>query len=255
MPDTTTAITLEATSPAAPREALLSRRTTAAKASLPGTSGQATAAAPKRSPRDAQSGTSKFSSSTSDAPLTPDSTTERSATPPPLDAERTILAERFKTKMCRNYERTGACPYVHRCMFAHGDHELRTVEMNLADGLTTEDAIAQFKRAVHANRYLRRRAMNLHMHASERSAYGGYDGMYGDFGYYGGGSGYTTPRPTSSPPPDGDHENGSTDNEASSLCPSPSCVAMTLSATGRPMWRHDPYAQYSGWHPLQVWAA
>jgi hypothetical protein len=67
----------------------------------------------------------------------------------PDDDHKPILAERFKTKMCRSYERTGSCPYVHRCMFAHGDHELRNKDMNLADGLVTEEAIKLFKRATY----------------------------------------------------------------------------------------------------------
>lgn len=63
------------------------------------------------------------------------------------DDERHILAERFKTKMCRNYINSGACPYEARCMFAHGDDDLRTTEMNIRDGLFTEEAIKGFKRA------------------------------------------------------------------------------------------------------------
>ena len=57
-----------------------------------------------------------------------------------------VLAERYKTKMCRNFVENGECPYESRCMFAHGDDELRTTEMNLRDGLVTEDAIKHFKR-------------------------------------------------------------------------------------------------------------
>jgi hypothetical protein len=58
-----------------------------------------------------------------------------------------ILAERFKNKMCRTFIETGSCPYEERCMFAHGDADLRTKEMNLADKLTTEEAIRNFQRA------------------------------------------------------------------------------------------------------------
>jgi len=61
-------------------------------------------------------------------------------------AERHVLAERFKYKMCRNYVTTGACPYEIRCMFAHGEHDLRTMEMNLRDGLITEEAIKAYQR-------------------------------------------------------------------------------------------------------------
>lgn len=59
---------------------------------------------------------------------------------------KTILAERYKTKLCRNYVETGACPYDIRCMFAHGVHELRTPQMNINDGLLTEEAIRMFQR-------------------------------------------------------------------------------------------------------------
>lgn len=58
-----------------------------------------------------------------------------------------ILAERFKTKICKNFMECGSCPYYFRCMFAHGEHELRTKQMNMADGLYTEEAIKAFKRA------------------------------------------------------------------------------------------------------------
>jgi hypothetical protein len=56
-----------------------------------------------------------------------------------------ILAERFKTKLCRTFSDTGSCPYEERCMFAHGEAKLRTKEMNLAAKLTTEDAIRNFQ--------------------------------------------------------------------------------------------------------------
>lgn len=63
---------------------------------------------------------------------------------------RYLLAERYKTKTCRNHMMTGACPYGHRCMFAHGVHELRTTDMNVRDGLMTEEAIRSFQRAMTA---------------------------------------------------------------------------------------------------------
>jgi hypothetical protein len=60
---------------------------------------------------------------------------------------RSILAERFKTKLCQNYERAGECTFEHRCMFAHGEDDLRTKEMNIEDGLLTEEAIKDFQNA------------------------------------------------------------------------------------------------------------
>jgi hypothetical protein len=63
-----------------------------------------------------------------------------------FDHNKPILAERFKTKLCQNYVVHGNCPYEIRCMFAHGDCEMRSKEMNLAAGLVTEDAIKKFQR-------------------------------------------------------------------------------------------------------------
>jgi hypothetical protein len=59
-----------------------------------------------------------------------------------------VIAERFRTKICRNYLQhpDRPCPYEDRCMFAHGDHELRTAAQNLEDGLVSEEAIREFKR-------------------------------------------------------------------------------------------------------------
>lgn len=68
------------------------------------------------------------------------------------DGER-VLASRFRTKLCANYvDNGGWCPYESRCMFAHGEQELRTAEMNLRDGLVTEEAIKAFKRFLHLRR-------------------------------------------------------------------------------------------------------
>lgn len=66
-----------------------------------------------------------------------------------------ILAERFKTQMCRNWERKGVCPYDNKCMFAHGEKDLRTPEANVRDGLFTEESIEAFRRA---QRLLKKRA-------------------------------------------------------------------------------------------------
>jgi len=69
---------------------------------------------------------------------------------PASTVQKPILAERFKTKPCRNYLTTGECPYQHRCMFAHGDVETRSKEQNLRDGLTSESAIKEFQRRYYA---------------------------------------------------------------------------------------------------------
>ena len=67
-------------------------------------------------------------------------------TPVPVLREHHLLAERYKTKVCRNFVSLGCCPYETRCMFAHGEEELRNAEMNLCDGLITEEAIKSFQR-------------------------------------------------------------------------------------------------------------
>ncbi len=58
-----------------------------------------------------------------------------------------VIAERFRTKLCRNYllDPDAPCPYEDRCMFAHGGHELRTAAQNMLDGLTSENTIRLFK--------------------------------------------------------------------------------------------------------------
>jgi hypothetical protein len=62
------------------------------------------------------------------------------------DLTRPILAERFKTNLCQNYAKVGSCTYGARCMFAHGEFDLRTTAMNLRDKLVTEEAIRAFQR-------------------------------------------------------------------------------------------------------------
>jgi hypothetical protein len=59
-------------------------------------------------------------------------------------AHKPLLADRFKTKLCETFEREGYCSYDARCMFAHGSDDLRSKEMNLLDGLVTDDAIRNF---------------------------------------------------------------------------------------------------------------
>jgi len=54
---------------------------------------------------------------------------------------KAILADRYKTRLCRNFTETHECPYETRCMFAHGEEDLRTPEENYAQGLTSEESI------------------------------------------------------------------------------------------------------------------
>jgi len=48
----------------------------------------------------------------------------------PEDNNEALDALRYKTKMCKNFEITGKCPYGPRCLFAHGKRELRTYSEN-----------------------------------------------------------------------------------------------------------------------------
>ena len=157
---------------------------------------------------------------------------------------RPILAERFRTKMCKNFLERGECPYVHRCMFAHGDAELRTTEQNVADRLFSEDAIRAFKR--------------FHYEQSKaRAATDAYDTCYTASTPMRGAVSEHCPTSEScsigtlTPPP-----------EAMSS-PNPMSVALsTTSATASPaaasssrratVRRHDPYAVASVWHPLRL---
>ncbi|KAG8338890.1 putative Zinc finger C x8 C x5 C x3 H type (and similar) [Trypanosoma vivax] len=59
---------------------------------------------------------------------------------------KTLLAERYKTKLCKNFMELSFCPYGFICMFAHGEEELRTPKMNVEDGLSTEESIRVFQR-------------------------------------------------------------------------------------------------------------
>jgi hypothetical protein len=59
-----------------------------------------------------------------------------------------VIASRFRTRMCRNtlLRPDRPCPYEDRCMFAHSIDQLRTAAQNVADGLTSEEAIRELKR-------------------------------------------------------------------------------------------------------------
>jgi len=105
------------------------------------------------------------------------------------NSRTTVLAERFKTKLCRNWVTSGHCPYEQRCMFAHGEDELRSREWNIRDGLTSETAIKEFQRKFYApNRggsYANQSHTAAHHHlASTHSQpvthqpYASYDGAY-----------------------------------------------------------------------------
>lgn len=60
-------------------------------------------------------------------------------------AKGTTIAQRFKTCICRNFA-GGFCPYEDRCMFAHGEEELRSIDQNIAEGIVNSEAIMQHRR-------------------------------------------------------------------------------------------------------------
>eukprot|EP00668_Euglena_longa_P007463 GGOE01008937.1.p1 GENE.GGOE01008937.1~~GGOE01008937.1.p1 ORF type:complete len:491 (-),score=104.28 GGOE01008937.1:835-2307(-) len=47
-----------------------------------------------------------------------------------VDEKAAVDPRKYKTRMCRNWEETGHCPYEHTCCFAHGLDELRNVTDN-----------------------------------------------------------------------------------------------------------------------------
>ncbi|EPY17682.1 hypothetical protein STCU_10463 [Strigomonas culicis] len=51
----------------------------------------------------------------------------------------------YKTMPCKRHQASGKCRYGPRCRFAHGEHQLRTVEQNCAQGLVTEEAIRAYQ--------------------------------------------------------------------------------------------------------------
>jgi hypothetical protein len=181
-----------------------------------------------------------------------------------VDDHRPLLAERFKTSVCHHHERVGSCPYEHRCMFAHGIHELRTKEMNVADGLVTEEAIREFKRvryeakvaakraalsttsgSVAATAVLRKeRVATPHEQAFSRSpsaALSDDDACSED-------SEDSAPQlPTQGPSwslPD------TSEDDEEGTAPPPPQAPSTLGHGSR--YRHDPYAQRTGWKPLAL---
>ena len=48
------------------------------------------------------------------------------------DAMRPQVNEKIKTRLCRNFESPQGCRFGDRCVFAHGEEELRTEEANTA---------------------------------------------------------------------------------------------------------------------------
>jgi len=67
--------------------------------------------------------------------------------PPPPVATSGVTRDtpgpyRFKTRLCDHHAADGNCEYGSRCMFAHGPHELRTVEQNMREAAMRDDHAA-----------------------------------------------------------------------------------------------------------------
>jgi hypothetical protein len=69
-------------------------------------------------------------------------------------------ALRYKTRLCESQQTGRNCPYGGRCLFAHGERDLRTVDMNVQDRLTTWVAVTGHQdaaKAAHESERQRRR--------------------------------------------------------------------------------------------------
>ena len=56
------------------------------------------------------------------------------------------FARHFKTQLCNNFYALGLCKYNKKCLFAHGEGDVRSVAQNVADGLVTDKSIRKFQR-------------------------------------------------------------------------------------------------------------
>ncbi|CAF0971998.1 unnamed protein product [Adineta steineri] len=46
----------------------------------------------------------------------------------PIDNNSKTATQRYKTELCRSYHETGLCKYGEKCQFAHGYHEIRSLD-------------------------------------------------------------------------------------------------------------------------------
>lgn len=52
---------------------------------------------------------------------------------------------KFKTEICKNWEKSGSCPYNTKCRFAHGKIELMAKEMEANPNYKGKDCLSFFK--------------------------------------------------------------------------------------------------------------
>eukprot|EP00047_Mylnosiga_fluctuans_P002299 m.223981 g.223981 ORF g.223981 m.223981 type:complete len:243 (+) comp11014_c0_seq1:154-882(+) len=53
---------------------------------------------------------------------------------PPPQMKRAPVMELAKTRLCKHFTATGTCPYDNRCLFAHGQNELRPRDASIVPG-------------------------------------------------------------------------------------------------------------------------
>ena len=56
------------------------------------------------------------------------------------------FAKHFKTQLCHNFCAHGVCKYNQKCLFAHGDDDVRSVPQNVAEGLVSDKSIRTYQR-------------------------------------------------------------------------------------------------------------
>ena len=56
-----------------------------------------------------------------------------------------IKDPKYKTEMCKNWERIGSCPYSIKCRFAHGKNELMSKELEINPNYKAKDCLNFFK--------------------------------------------------------------------------------------------------------------
>ena len=166
------------------------------------------------------------------------------------EQHKPILAQRFRTKLCNKFAECGSCPYLHRCMFAHGEAELRTAGQNVADGLVSEEAIRAFKRYHFEADKLRSYATAPHHHQDDYTrSFQGYFTGYASTSY-----GYDC-HATESSADDDDmslRSHGTHTPPPSLLLSATVGTASSSPSSSQRARRHDPYAETSAWHPLSL---
>lgn len=56
-----------------------------------------------------------------------------------------IKDPKFKTEMCKNWEKSSSCPYNNKCRFAHGKEELMAKEVETNPNYRIKDCLSFFK--------------------------------------------------------------------------------------------------------------